>query len=90
MNGVDKIAQERKEQIEKHGYTVENDCRYVEGQLLMAATAIIQVDDDHWPADWNRAEYLKIMAKPRADQLAIAGALIAAEIDCEEAYNGIS
>jgi len=88
MNGVDKIAQERKEQIEKHGYSVENDCRYVEGQLLMAVAAIVQMDVDRWPADWNRAGYTKIMSKPRAEQLAIAGALIAAEIDCELAYNG--
>ena len=88
MNGIDKIAKERKEQIEKHGYTVENDLRYVKGQLLMAATAIIQVDDEHWPTDWDKGQYEKIMAKPRTDQLAIAGALVAAEIDCDIAYNG--
>jgi len=82
MTGVELIANERKEQIEKHGRTVARD--YAENsneQLVDAATAIIQRNPIFWPNGWDGDVYAKIRKKERKEQLIIAGALIAAEID---------
>lgn len=77
--GIELIAIERQEQIEKHGYTTENDRVYDNNQLSDFATAILQEDASWYP--WNKTLWVHIKRKPKIEQLAIAGALIAAEID---------
>lgn len=81
--GIELIAEERQEQIEKHGYDViKGDC-YDECELAEAAYAYLIYDPNDarsdgakvWPWDdgWN--------PKDRISNLVRAGALIAAEID---------
>lgn len=83
QTGIELIAQERKEQIEKHGFS--NDAIYTNNELVDAAMQYLGTDlISCWPESWDRKFY-----KPenpnysgsRIDELKIAGALIAAEID---------
>lgn len=77
--GIELIAQERQEQIEKHGYTQDHDTQYTENELVDFATALLQNNIGYYP--WNPTLWVHVKRKTRLDQLAIAGALIAAEID---------
>lgn len=89
--GIDLIAQERKEQIEKHGYSIELDSLENEHYQLSEAAGILTcldtndllVDnsDDCCPVKWNEIIWKKMFNKSYKERLIIAGALIAAEID---------
>lgn len=89
--GVELIAQERKEQIEKHGFSILDDAEYYKNQeLLQAALFCIGrvtlpgsglTTEIPWPDDWGKKFERKILAKDAIGQLKVAGALIAAEID---------
>lgn len=91
--GIELIAQERKEQIEKHGRTVASDVKYNSaGQLSCAARLLSEPGEYNpetiWdlingsePAGWDIELFKKMMLKPELQRLVIAGALIAAEID---------
>lgn len=91
--GIELIAQERKEQIEKHGYTIEKDTEeQISFQLSGVATLLcipdfkdvgLEVEDleEHRPFNWNKQRFIKLVKKPYVERLVIAGALIAAEID---------
>lgn len=85
-SGHELIAAERQEHQSKHGYDLDHDL-YVnsENELPRAATIIIDAEhndiDDWRRLEWNEKMYLKIINKSRVEQLAIAGSLIAAEID---------
>jgi len=80
--GIELIADERKEQIEKHGRTIEHDVREnADKQLRDAATALINKDYHALPNSWKFALCSKMMDKLYYERLIIAGALIAAEID---------
>ena len=84
LTGVELIAKERQEQIEKHGFTEQYQKDHLEyysdGQLIDAAHYAITLKG--WPQDWPKGYYRdKIVAKSYKDRLIIAGALIAAEID---------
>lgn len=90
--GIELIAQERKEQIEKHGRTVERDVHenaphVFEVPLTKAASALtMEPLTDHGkyfmkPSNWDQSIWDKMCAKPYKERLIIAGALIAAEID---------
>lgn len=82
--GAELIAEERKRQVEKEGYTAKNDDKQSKRELARAAAcyAIDHVNPTQlgfgWP--WDRQCW-----KPTPDdpvrQLVKAGALIAAEID---------
>ena len=81
--GIDLIAAERQRQIEKEGYTLEHDDYRTDEQLAEAAVfyAIPEKFGEllaFWP--WFD-RYNKKRKHNRLRQLAIAGALIAAEID---------
>lgn len=88
MTGTELIAQERKEQIEKHGISIQNDIFLnKDGQLLNAARKLLS---DHElsivilhnpPKGWNKAIWIRMCSKPYKQRLIIAGALIAAELD---------
>lgn len=86
--GIELIAQERQEQIEKHGRTLEHDATVNDdGQMIDAAIQLLAVEyNEGWdsyntPPGWDKEIMTKMIGKPLKDRLIIAGALIAAEID---------
>lgn len=82
--GIELIAQERKEQIEKHRRTIKQDVKYNNKmQLRSAAHRLIEICPPPLdvPKDWNEVMWQKMIEKPMKERLIIAGALIAAEID---------
>lgn len=81
MTGVELIAKERKEQIEKHGWSSEHDDQHKEDELIDVVTYILTWDRDYWPDDWEEDQLNKLAGKSYKEQLVVAGALIAAEID---------
>lgn len=96
--GIELIAQEREEQITKHGRTVQNDVKYNnEYQLIDAANTLsMNIPEDilqsylgyhesYPPTGWKSDLWSKMLRKPYKERLVIAGALIAAEIDRIEA-----
>lgn len=88
ITGVQLIAQERQEQIEKHGRTLEHDgCVNGSGELATAAEMLLAVeheegiDPESYPDGWDKDVCSYMISKPYKERLIIAGALIAAEID---------
>lgn len=88
INGVTLIFQERLEQIEKHGRTLEYDVKEnSEGQLSYAAEMLLAIgheegiDPQSYPWGWNKDICAYMLSKPYKERLVIAGALIAAELD---------
>lgn len=80
--GIELIAQERQEQIEKHGRTIEKDVTFNEcQQLCEGAIALLTTTKGWMPLDWDKATCEKMLSKTYKERLIIAGALIAAEID---------
>lgn len=102
--GVELIAEERQEQINKHGYGLKHDLNTnQEGQLLMAAVFCITREATMWPAGWSTEYRDELYEKPLEQRIRIAGALLAAELDrrndievnesdymCEDCENMIS
>lgn len=80
MTGIELIAQERYEQINKHGFN-ESDKDYDEEELIQAAIYALNPMIYTWPNGWGSHFGMKILEKDRVGQLKVAGALIAAEID---------
>lgn len=95
-SGIELIAKERHEQIEKHGRSVESDAAFNgDGQLLDGIMLLIsnvamkrmgielpkEAFEDLKPDTWGREACWKLMAKPEIEQLQIIGAFAAAEID---------
>jgi len=83
--GVELIAIERAEQIEKHGRTPERDVKENhDHQLRYGAQRIIDVPKNRYnnpPDGWTPGIWEKMCDKSYTERLIIAGALIAAEID---------
>lgn len=83
--GIELIAQERKEQIEKHGRTLKGDVEFnTQEQLTDAAVRILGQEhlvSQRPPFGWDMSIWQRMRAKPYKERLIIAGALIAAEID---------
>jgi len=77
--GIDLIAEERAEQIEKHGFDIKNDEDYGNRELLQAA--LFCMGYEGWPSNWMDHFKKKIENKSVIEQLTVAGAFIAAEID---------
>jgi hypothetical protein len=86
-SGIKLIAKERKEQIEKHGKTIESDVEVNDfNQLKSAAIMLLggychQDEENSTPFNWDKALWVRMNKKSYKDRLIIAGALIAAEID---------
>ena len=89
--GIELIAEERREQIEKHGFSVIEDAEYYKNMELVQAT-LFCIDQGVpngfglktyklWPANWDKRFEYKILAKTELEQLAVAGAFIAARMD---------
>lgn len=87
MTGIEMIAKERQEQIEKHGRTLRADKAYnsqeVGGYFPLQCGTIYLLDQHfaHTPTHWDGKLLDKMKSKPYKERLIIAGALIAAEID---------
>lgn len=88
--GIELIAQERKEQIEKHGYTPELDRKqYSNESLLQAAKYCLTLDPNDYPYGWSDAFAENIERKQiklstidfDIEMRKIAGAFLAADID---------
>lgn len=87
------IIQERVEQKMIHGFEPEHDEQHSDGELAQAALAILAADCNAyqdtvgeafmvWPPGWDSAILDHILAeKPYLKRLAVAGALIVAEMD---------
>ncbi len=80
--GIELIAQERQEQIEKHGRSIEYDLYQNNNfELKRGAIALLDNDRRRFSGFWDRYICDKMIAKSYKNRLIIAGALIAAEID---------
>jgi hypothetical protein len=84
--GVELIAEERREQIKKHRRTILNDVKTNNRrQLRVAAMRLLHPDCRFYlntpPNGWDVKIWNKMVRKPIAQRLIIAGALIAAEWD---------
>lgn len=80
--GIQLITEERELQIKKLGFTLEYDLKnHNRGDLLRLASYLISADSDYYPHAFNKDFVAQLFVKPRVEQLSIAGALIAAEID---------
>jgi len=93
--GIELIAQERDEQLNKHQIKIKNDVEVNDnGELANVAAILCSPDYDIFDADgedidleefcpfnWNIERFLKMVKKPYKERLVIAGALIAAELD---------
>lgn len=87
MSGIERIAKERQRQIEEEGFDAAHDDQHVDGSLVGVAVyyATAELGFDLWaamvwPESWSRS-WDKTDKHSPLRQLAIAGALIAAEID---------
>lgn len=88
MTGIELIAKERKEQLEKHGISVKNDAQFnslmeYNGLPALPLAAIGLLDDSmsRVPSHWDRKRLEHMRSKPYKERLIIAGAFLAAEID---------
>jgi len=89
--GVELIANERREQLQKHDISVARDVVYnSNGNLSFAASIlsspnplrIVHGSNNYsCPEGWNQRLWEKMIHKPWKERLIIDGALIAAEID---------
>lgn len=88
--GIELIAEERQEQIEKHSISIEHDFIYNSGfeKPLSKAASALTLEHRNTiasilmrPKGWDDEIWLKMMNKSYKERLIIAGALIAAEID---------
>jgi len=79
--GAEMIAKERQKQVLKHGYIGGWDDQWTEGELIDAAMQYLGADlISCWPSTWDKENY-KPCEPDRINDLVVAGALIAAEID---------
>lgn len=89
--GIELIIKKRESQLAK-GYTPEEDlltnnsCQLLNAIHVMVFYQNIDKDSESnilskIPANWDKQVWLKMCRKPYTERLAIAGALIAAEID---------
>jgi len=86
MTGAEKISEERHEQLFIHRISIEQDAKYnSEGQLAEGARGITLADIEERrkaiPNNWEVPLWEKMIAKDYKSRVAIAGALLAAEID---------
>lgn len=89
--GIELITEERREQIEKHGWSLEHDQYYKNGQLVEAAHFCLEqaqikqgskdTEQHEWPSGWDQYFEDKIRSKSIIGQLTVAGAFYMAEND---------
>ena len=81
--GLEQIAEERVKQITQKNYTCSHDQQHKNKELLYAALAYLNsaiygsnVGEEDWPSNWG-----EFKSHGYENDLARAGALIAAELD---------
>lgn len=87
--GIELIAIEREEQINKHGFDLSKDEFYKNGEIGDVVLCLVLDKYDLYPESWGKWFIDKIESKRKRmskkdfdiERLKIAGALIAAEID---------
>jgi hypothetical protein len=85
--GIELIAKERAEQMNKHKRTIEKDrIENPNGELLQGAMALFN-EQRNFPKKWDFGICCKMNDKSYKERLIIAGALIAAEIDRLQSLN---
>ncbi len=84
LTGAEMIDKERKEQLEKHGFSVRQDARYLRDELVKGALFAINPQIFEWPKGWDSGFMKTIQEKKLSERLAIAGAFLAAKIDVIE------
>lgn len=80
-SGIELIAQERKEQIEKHGFDTEHDNKNSNRELVKAAIYLLTKRANYFPETWDEKYLDAFKQKEGIEAMKVAGALIAAEID---------
>jgi len=79
--GINLIAQERKEQLEKHNRKIEDDVYdNCNGELMQGALALLTTSIN-FPSWWDEDNCVRMNNKPLKERIVIAGALLAAELD---------
>jgi hypothetical protein len=79
--GIELIAEERQEQIEKHNWTKDHDIEvHEDGGLQIAALYAATLNDDYHQPEFSDFEE-HVSKKDYLQRQIIAGALLAAEID---------
>lgn len=82
--GDEFIANERQEQVEKHGRTIDKDVdENKRGELRLAARLLLKSRPriNMPPRGWDKDIWRHLAQKPVKERCIIAGALLAAEID---------
>ena len=85
-NGIELIAEERLRQIEEQGFDAAHDDLELDDELVRVAICYashaseLYLGQTLWPKSWDRS-WDKRTKHDRKKKLAIAGALIAAELD---------
>lgn len=84
--GIELIAEERQEQITKHGFSIEDDYYYSKKELVQAAEYCLMLaglikKNVFWPEHWDKYFEYKIVNKSTIGQLTVAGAFLMAEND---------
>ena len=81
LGGIQIIAKERQEQVEKHGFTIEHDQQHMVGELVGAAMFTLTKISSYYPSWWDERYKVKLSNKTGVEALKVAGAYLAAEID---------
>jgi hypothetical protein len=85
MTGAELIAAERQRQIEQEGWTPEHDAKeHDDGSLAEVASSLASPHHGSHPMSWQVGIWNLVRKRnkwSRIEQLTVAGALIAAEID---------
>lgn len=93
--GIELIAEERKEQIEKHGFSYDHDKEHHFGELQKVAATLLVLDtdarvvcpDEEWGSGNNpwglEAKLGSYGRETTIHRLKVAGALVAAALDIE-------
>lgn len=90
--GLGLITKERKDQLKKHNRTIEADVSINSNEQLSKAASILvyngdgcltveDIVEEHCPEHWDECDWEKLVSKSYEERLAVAGALIAAELD---------
>lgn len=87
--GIELIAEERNEQIVKHGWSASHDATHKNGELAKVSATILAMGTDmrticpdgEYGSDNNPWGLIEKLKNDRIHQLKVAGALCAAEID---------
>lgn len=91
-SGIELIAEERQEQITKHGFSIDSDKYYANHELVLAARYCLMLAESSiklyakysaifWPEGWDSHFEHKILNKNKVGKLIVAGAFLKAEND---------